>query len=503
MLAAAILGSGMVGASPTATSHDSLPTINELIARHRSAVGTMPPSGATWSGSISEGPTTAQYAVTVARDGRFRRTVMLPLAARADGDNGAVTWAQDENGDVQTELSTGRRSLASRLLGFNAYLLGVHPKESVDGARIIDGKSVLVVSARLGDQPATIYVDRQSALVAGADIGERTVRYREYGRFGRLMVPTTIVESHGQTTTTITVASLTWKDGAASSFDPPPARQPEFPAGKSEIVTSFDEVRGMIVLGGSVNGHPLKFLIDSGSSSSLIDLSAAQRLNLRTAGQTEVEGVAPLVGLMARADALEIAGIKHQPFVMQAVPLKLPPPIARYGIEGILGFDFLEPLVTRIAHWNQEIRFIRPAGFKYSGTGAVLPMDLSQRIPRVVAGIGQHGDKARLNVDTGSEPSLILYKEFVDAHAPDFGNLFAFGAEPARGAGGKLDVEYKTVSRLDFGVFYIDDIVASVIVRPSGSFTPTNADGIIGAGALSRFATIFLDYPAKRLILEK
>jgi hypothetical protein len=59
------------------------------------------------------------------------------------------------------------------------------------------------------------------------------------------------------------------------------------------------------------------------------------------------------------------------------------------------------------------------------------------------------------------------------------------------------------MSRMDLGQFSMVDLFTQVVLRSTGAFAPTQSDGILGAGALSKFGAVFVDYPGTRVILEK
>ena len=60
-----------------------------------------------------------------------------------------------------------------------------------------------------------------------------------------------------------------------------------------------------------------------------------------------------------------------------------------------------------------------------------------------------------------------------------------------------------SVTQLSLGQFSLVDLFTQVVLHATGAFAPTVSDGILGAGALSRFGAVFIDYPEQRLILEK
>ncbi len=123
------------------------------------------------------------------------------------------------------------------------------------------------------------------------------------------------------------------------------------------------------------------------------------------------------------------------------------------------------------------------------------------------------------SVDTGSTAALVLYRHFADSNQMDFLNpadhdlelrqpiIFDpndFGPTMASGAGGDFPTRLAIVDRLNLGSFSLPELVTEIIMREEGAFgSSSSTDGIVGGGSLALFAAVFIDYPNKRLILEK
>jgi hypothetical protein len=517
-------GSFPPSASPSPRSSASQPparpaSLEALLDRHEHAIGLFP-EAATWSGSIVQGATTIQYATVADAGGRFRTDYTLPYGQRGEGSDGAVHWTQDVNGNVTSEPVARRRSLVARLLGYNAALYDPFIQWTLDGSSQLDGRQAYRLRTKFGQTDALFYLDAKTALLDGVDVGARTFRY-QYTRYGSLMLPSTIVESDDQVTVTTTVSTASFQTHVDASFTPPPSRQPDFPAGQNEVGLNFDSPRSLIVINASVNGKPLKLLVDSGSSTSLIDIDEAKALQLPTSGSAHVAGATMLTGSVARVDTLDIGGLRFHPFVFDAVPLGLPASIRGYGIAGILGYDVLAHVVARIDYGRAHLRLIVPSSFAYAGTGTIIPLDASSHVPHVAATLGEK-DPASFTLDTGSDSGLILYNDFAQAHARDFmrpGDLASeacsvppcttdpskfFGDQRlASGAGGSIHVKTAVIQRLSLGKFAVEHVFTEIVLQPTGAFVPTQSDGLLGAGVLAQFGAVFLDYPGGRLILER
>ena len=522
-IAAFVLASAPATLVPTPVTQTStdVRAIDELMNRHHRSIGGLPGYVAAWRGVIHQANTDIHYTTVAARDGRYRTVYELPFGERSEGSNGTNAWIQDLNGNVVSEPAAKRRSFLTRLLGYNAALYDETLSWVRAGSGQLDGHAVQKLRTSIGTSDALFYLDARTGLVDGVDIGARTVRYPQYSSFGALTLPTKAVEVENGSTVTATVYDVRFSATTAVSFDAPPPRRPEFPAGQTDVALDFESPHSLIIVSAQVNGKPANFLLDSGSSSSLVDLEAAKNFGLPTAGSSRVAAATLLSGTTARAETLNIGGIVFSPFVFQAVPLGLPSSIRGYGIKGILGYDVFAQLVTRIDYGRARIRLIAPASFTYNGTGTVLALDASARLPRIPVTIGDK-DPATFTVDTGSDAGLIIYQDFAAAHERDLlrpGDLaselpgppigqvdvspFFSDLTRASGAGGSIRVKTGYVSRVGLGSFQVIKVFTEIVLEPSGAFAPTVSDGLLGAAVLSKFGAVFLDYQDGRLILER
>jgi len=412
------------------------------------------------------------------------------------------------------------------LVQLNQYVLGLDDKASVSEQSIIDGKPAYPLHAAFGGEPITVYVDAASWLVDGADFKDTSVRYREYRRFSGVPVPSTIEERRPNSVITTTIDQVAWGASAREASGIPAQRIPDFPAGRRQVSLRFSSPRGLIVLQAKLNGQPIKVLLDSASSGSLIDAAAATRLKLATAGTARVEGASLLLGSVARADSLDVGGVIFHNFVMDAIPLRLPTSIAGEGIEAVLGYDAFASLVVRVAYSKGEVGFMAPDSFEYAGNGAVESIDVSDHVPKLTASIGNQ-DRGRFTIDTGSGDNLVLFERFFESHAKDFDRYLqrqdsesqpvsptdryhpadmkgtdSLLPQTASGAGGEFPIQQASVRNFNLGGISLTEVPAQIILRPAGAFSPLHSDGLVGGKTLASFRAIFFDYARKRFIVE-
>ena len=497
VLAAFVANAASAGSSASSAT----PTLATLAKLHHHAMGTMPSQTARWSGSIARGGVVQPFTVSADSTGRYRGSWQTALGQTVVGSDGTVDWTQDESGSVQSQPTNHSFSLGYELARLDAYAFA-EKSATVGGLTRLDGHDVFAIKVDDPDDPMTLYLDAKTYLVDGADTRTSTIRYKAHKRFGGFMVPTQIDETSDGQTTTRTIDTVTFGVDVGGSFAVPASREPAFPAGATSVTLTFEDPHSLILLPATIDGKTVHLLLDSGSSTSVLDADVAKRLGLPTAGVAQIEGASMLTGTYARADSLDVGGVTFAPFIFEAVPLGLPDELKRAGIDGVLGYDFLDHVVARIAYFPRELQLIEPPSFKYTGTGAVMTLDLSKRVPIVTASMVGN-DQGTFTVDTGSDQGLVLYDAFANSHPRDFTHSLDIGATGSGGAGGQIASRSVQVVQINLGQFLVNDVPAQVLLRSAGAFTAGQSDGLIGAGLLDAFRAVFLDYRGKRLILEK
>ena len=116
---------------------------------------------------------------------------------------------------------------------------------------------------------------------------------------------------------------------------PPPSVRPQFSGG---VVESFIADGGnSILVPVRVNGHVMRFILDSGASISAITPAAARKLGIKPYGMTPVNEVPTPI---ARLDRLAVGAAEHYSLRVAVVA---PPAAQRMGVvyDGILGLDVL------------------------------------------------------------------------------------------------------------------------------------------------------------------
>ncbi|MES1242952.1 MAG: PDZ domain-containing protein [Acidobacteriota bacterium] len=253
---------------------------------------------------------------------------------------------------------------------------------------------------------------------------------------------------------------------------------------------------GRIFLQARVNGSdPLWFLLDTGSPRSYLDPGQIRPLGLRNAEKAEKGSGA----VLDRNALVEIAGLQLAEHPFTVAPVRLP---VAHPVSGILGAPFFRQLVVAIDYAASSAVLSEPRGFRYSGSGTSVALDLSQGVPVIGARltVGSRGPfTARLRVDTGAYWPLRIERAFARTKQllATTAGMHRFKASGTDGA--EEGFLAGRARLLQVGPFLFRDEVATFPEAQPG--TRVAWDGILGSALLNRFRVTF-DYSRRQMFLE-
>jgi len=275
-------------------------------------------------------------------------------------------------------------------------------------------------------------------------------------------------------------------------------------------VISLDIQGGSVWLPVRVNGSgPLRFLLDSGASRSVLDRQTAESLGLQIidGGQQVVGSAEAAVRAGVTPNiAFEVGGARWTAHA-GVVPLDVPSSSIGRRYDGVLGYDFLSAFVVEVDYQAGRMSLYDPEPYQYAGKGHVLPIRLDQNAPYARMKIGVPGREAietDLMIDSGGPGMTVLAAPFVLRHG-----LIDAAREltphlvehPGVGVGG---TNRRLVGRLPFleiGPYRLERPIAGFSQAASGAYSRTDIAGTIGGSTLKRFTVIY-DYRRQRVILE-
>ena len=163
---------------------------------------------------------------------------------------------------------------------------------------------------------------------------------------------------------------------------------------------------GMVWLKVAVAGksEPLDFLLDSGASASVLDLSAARRLGLKLGARQDVQGVhSRSLAYRVEVFAAHASSIAI-PSSLLAVDLSGPSRACHQRIDGLLGADFFRGRIVQIDFASQTIRLLQRSEVNEAGC-EILP--LTTRNDALCARVCVDGNAPEwLRLDTGCNTTL-------------------------------------------------------------------------------------------------
>ena len=183
---------------------------------------------------------------------------------------------------------------------------------------------------------------------------------------------------------------------------------------------SISQPKPLAVLGARLDGYvmavpvsigmrKLWFDLDTGALHTILDLSVAKELRLRSAGAQQVRGAGKgaAAALKLAPFAIDVGAVTFLP--KDPLALDLSHTGSVIGERGLLGFDFFSRYVVEYDYDRTTISLYEPGAYRHAGAGACVPLVI--RPPRafvsvVVSAPGVAPERHLLRVDTGSSDSV-------------------------------------------------------------------------------------------------
>jgi Aspartyl protease len=232
--------------------------------------------------------------------------------------------------------------------------------------------------------------------------------------------------------------------------------------------------------------EPLNFLLDSGASSSVLNIQTARRLNTKLGSRQSVHGVhSQTLAYWISGFKAEAAGITL-PESLLAIDLSGVSKTVHQPIDGLLGADFFRGRIVQIDFATHKVRVLDHA--QPNARSAVLPIKWCNDaicVPVGVAGIPPQW----MRLDTGCESTLEWAPAKAMAHCDPGTRDVSIGLSNASIRYIHADIQLGShgLSRVEIGV------------HKQQIFSGER--GLLGNGVLSQFR-VTIDTPGRRVILE-
>jgi hypothetical protein len=447
---------------------------------------------------------------------RSRQEVDLKVITQVSGDNGEYAWTVDQNGKLQIrrdEQTLKQRRLQILLaeldhLDRNSEVFTLS-YDGIDTAAGVDCY-VVTIANNINEDVSSQYYDTATFLMmktlAVSPEGESHTWYSDFREVSGLRLAfrqesTDYPSGMNQVITFTEVAMDVPLDPAL--FEPPTEDVEDFrfTNGRSAEDVPFRFIENHIYLPVEVGGKTRLWVLDTGAGATVIDEAFALELGLTLEGQIKGQGAGNLVDVsFTTMPAFSLPGIEFNE--QTAASIKVGWLFDRWlGMEvvGILGYDFLSRVVTKVDYANELLSFYYPDSFSYQGDGAVLASPISQsnffELPVTVD--GKHGGQWMLDLGAGG---MSYHYPYAEQH----GILQARGIDGlGHGAGGSQPKRRLVSETIVFAGHTIEGLEVSVpLERGEGAFGHTDLTGNIGNTLLRHFV-LYLDYQREQVIVEK
>jgi hypothetical protein len=447
---------------------------------------------------------------------RSRQEVDLKIIKQTSGDNGQFAWSVDPNGKLQ--IARDSITIKERQIGLLLAQFDHLNRDSKNftleylGKDTAAGESCYVI--RMTNQfnhdtiisyydvpkvmlkkTTTIKPDKTSHTYYSdyRDINGVLTSFRQDG----IELPTGQKQEIILTKVEMNIPVDT------ALFEPPEKdiKDYSFANGKSVENLPFKYIENHIYLPITIKGKTMLWILDSGAESSVIDADYAAELGLVQEGNIKGQGAGQLVDVsFVTLPPYDLEGLQFEG--QKLVSIKIKDLIWKsIGIDasGILGFDFLSRLITKIDYANERISFYEPDSFQYKGSGKIIDAPVSQdnmfHIPMTVD--GKYSGLWNLDLGAGSTSFHYPYAEANDI-------INRKGLENTGfGAGGGFKEKKGRFEYLEFAGYKIaNPVISWSMEKGQGSFSDARLTGNLGNTLFEHFV-MYLDYKNGRVIVEK
>lgn len=510
-------------AVPTQAAPASGLTLPQLLARHDKAAQTPAarkdnrPHKVVYT--VAAGGLSGTLTTWEASGHRTRSEMVMGPIAITTGSDGKRRWEQDGAGNVRIlggeELSEDSADAGFSLEDYDPLgksksgtSVKLRPgRDKVTGCYVLDvlpkggsGQTVLI-------DPKTYLVRQVTQHKSGMDSIVRFLAYQ--AQFGT-QIPSRMEIGFGglPLKVTATLASATALPQVSAALFQPPATARDWhflQPGIKEAVLPFTLEDNEIIVPVTVNGHPLRMLLDSGAGSAFVSAEAARTAGLTTEGDLPAMGYggAAATGL-AKEATLEIGqavSLPHQ--VLHVIKDEnVAKQLSAVGVDGAVGYEVFSRFTVRIDYPGKKLTLSDPARPVPIPTHSmVLPLKLETRTPTILASVDGK-TPARFLVDTGDSGALHLYTPYATANGllPKEGDLTVLKQQGV-GVGGTLSEQVSPGHTLTLGKMNVQNVPIATMTGGGISGVSSHAGGL-GNLILNPFVVTF-DYAHGRLILAE
>lgn len=447
---------------------------------------------------------------------RSRQEFDIKIIRQVSGDNGEFAWRVDQNGKLQ--IARDEATLKERQLsvltatrehmkrGSDVFDVTYDRQDTAAGltCHVLTTTNAINGFVWHDFYDTTSYLQIKGILVKPD--GEIHTLNRDYRKIEKVPYPLAVEQLELPTgqRTTITLVSVEVNPPMDPTLFEPPAEQARdfrFPPGQACAEMPFQFIERHLYLPLTIGGQDRLWILDSGAGATVIEKEFATSLGLAQEGKLMGQGATNTAEFsFSVLPPFEVAGIEFDSQKVAVFSInELMRKVLGLEIGGILGYDFLSRLVTKVDFANETLTFCDPDSFVYAGGGVILdaPLSKSNMLQVPITVDGRHGGLWDLDLGAGGMTFFYPYAE-------EHGLLGRTGiTRVGFGAGGGqegITAQFDSLSMAGFTV--AKPLIEIPSAKGTGAFASSEITGNAGNDFLSRF-TLYLDYKREQVIVEK
>ena len=253
------------------------------------------------------------------------------------------------------------------------------------------------------------------------------------------------------------------------------------------------------------NSEPLWFILDSGSSDTVLNKRLVEKLKLKVEAVGEaVGGGGAEAAVLTSGVSFHLPGMRLTNQQVPAIDFKgLEASLGR-NIDGMLGYDFIRRFVVEVDYEERVIKIYNAAIYRYRGRGQTLPITTEDGQPHVRLKVTlprREPVEGKFIVDSGAGGATLEFASpFVQTHKL-LDTIQLLDTISLAAIGGHVNISYGRGKNIQLGRFLLENPIIGFSQTKKGSQARRNIAGLIGAKLLRRFKVIY-DDKRRRIIFE-
>ncbi|MFO1324693.1 MAG: retropepsin-like aspartic protease [Burkholderiales bacterium] len=423
----------------------------------------------------------------------------------AAGYDGKVAWTQDGYDSAKIETDKAAIELAVNA-AYRDQLAFWYPDrarariEYKERAEAEGRKYDVVTIAPDGGRPFEFWIGVETKLIERLVEKEarltRIEHYSDRRDVDGVKIPFMVKTTRGdpKLDEIVVVRKIVFNEPLTTVAFGPPAEQPDlvFPAGRAAVDVEFEALSGHLFVRVMLDGRgPFRMLFDAGGANVLSSETASTLIGTerKLAGTVQVT-----------ATTLNGVEVGNQRYAIADIDAFLKRVEGLDDVAGIVGLEWFVRMPIKIDYARSRLTLYDPAQFKYTGTGARVPVANRGRLPQVRGSID--GNDGTFEIDTGSRASLTLNPAFAAkndlAQKLNAKNVAITGA----GVSGPMRSMLARGKMLKLGTVEVPNPVIAIPQIASDARAQTEIAGNVGFGILRQFAVTY-DLPNDALYFER